>query len=79
MREVTELHGAQCRRTLLEVSLVAMVKGTRHTWCYYTGGHGKGVWVKFVLSYGLGKALRVSRDEGDTDFMYSKGKVIPSL
>ncbi len=54
MRRLTGLEAEGCARGLLAVTLRRLVKGTRHTWCYYSGGHGKGTWVKFVLTYQSG-------------------------
>eukprot|EP00667_Euglena_gracilis_P008768 EG_transcript_8891 len=72
VRRLAELTAPGCAAAaLLDVALARLVKGTRHTWCFYTGGHEKGVWVKFVLSYTANQSLRVARD-GDA----AAGKVL---
>eukprot|EP00996_Jenningsia_fusiforme_P005791 NODE_684_length_1984_cov_36.349354_g632_i0.p1 GENE.NODE_684_length_1984_cov_36.349354_g632_i0~~NODE_684_length_1984_cov_36.349354_g632_i0.p1 ORF type:complete len:540 (+),score=53.22 NODE_684_length_1984_cov_36.349354_g632_i0:134-1753(+) len=67
--------GSRCHRSLLEVSIRKIVKGTRHTWCYYTGGHKAGTWVKFVMHYEEYRHIRVMRDS-TTAMTTAEGKVL---
>eukprot|EP00667_Euglena_gracilis_P008065 EG_transcript_8162 len=80
--EVGPISSATCARRLLEVRLRRLVKGTRHTWCYYThASRSDGAWTKFVLHYTAGASppLRVQRDANATEAAgWTAAKVIPN-